>query len=146
MWISIQFVYRYTFLCLHDKPYAARRVTWTVTAISFIWGIVGVYMIYKMNHADEGGTSQEQGIHAFELNGFDMSHKPVVVGSHIKHWVLKCWIAMWNVSCLTSIFLVAVLEVKIKRYVDNMGGVAHQSTRKMHKDFHRALLAMVRNE
>ncbi|KAH7716632.1 hypothetical protein AAVH_15915 [Aphelenchoides avenae] len=111
-------------------------------AISFIWGIVGVYMIYKMNHAGVGGTSQEQGIHAFELNGFDMSHKPVVVGSHIKHWVLKCWIAMWNVSCLTSIFLVAVLEVKIKRYVDNMGGVAHQSTRKMHRDFHRALLAM----
>ncbi|KAH7710499.1 hypothetical protein AAVH_22203 [Aphelenchoides avenae] len=110
--------------------------------ISVIWGIVGVNMCYKMSHAGAGGTSQEQGLHAFELNDFDMSHKPVVVGSHIKHWVLKCWIAMWNISCLTSIFLVAVLEIKIKRYVDNMGEASHQGTRKMHRDFHRALLAM----
>ncbi|KAH7716633.1 hypothetical protein AAVH_15916 [Aphelenchoides avenae] len=95
-----------------------------------------------MSHDGAGGTSQEQGIHAFELNDFDMSHKPVVTGSHIKHWVLKCWILMWVGSCVINITSVTVAEIKIKRYVDNMGEVSHQGTRKMHRDFHRALLAM----
>ncbi|KAH7709308.1 7TM GPCR protein [Aphelenchoides avenae] len=142
MWIAIQFVYRYAFLCLRDKMEQARRIVWSVIVISIIWGIAGIYMCYKMSHQGEGGTSQAQGIHALELNDWDLSHKPIVVGSHITHWVLKAWISMWTVSCLGSTAIVAIFELKIKKYFDAMGAASHTGTRKMHRDFHRALMAM----
>lgn len=51
---------------------------------------------------------------------------------------------MWSVSCVGGSIVVITFETKIKRHFDSMGSsMSHNSTRKMHKDFHRALLAMV---
>ena len=50
---------------------------------------------------------------------------------------------MWSVTCVGGAICVAVSETKITRHMAAMGDMSHDNTRRMHKDFHRALLAMV---
>lgn len=54
------------------------------------------------------------------------------------------WIALWALACFISIAIVAVSERKIVKNFSAMGNAVHEKTRRMHKEFHKALLAMVR--
>ncbi|KAH7701306.1 CRE-STR-2 protein [Aphelenchoides avenae] len=142
MWISIQFVCRYAFLCLQDRYEDAKRIVRIVVVLSVIWGVVGTYVCYIYSHPS--ADFQQWGEQVFQLNNWETGSKiPVVVGSHISGWLLPGWIAMWSVSCVGGSVVVIIFEMKIKRHFDSMGSnMSHNSTRKMHKDFHRALLAM----
>ncbi|KAH7709032.1 hypothetical protein AAVH_23701 [Aphelenchoides avenae] len=141
MWISIQFVCRYAYLCLRERAADAKCVVRIVAALSAVWAFVGTYMCYTYSHPEPG--FQEKGLYALRLNKWDIAgHIPVVVGSHNSEWRLPAWIAMWSVSCVGGAIVVAVSETKIRRHFASIGNVSHNNTRRMHKDFHRALLAM----
>ncbi|KAH7714681.1 hypothetical protein AAVH_17939 [Aphelenchoides avenae] len=50
---------------------------------------------------------------------------------------------MWVITCFSAIIIVAIVEKLITNHIDRIGNTSHSSTRKLHKDFHRALLAML---
>ncbi|KAH7719727.1 hypothetical protein AAVH_12844 [Aphelenchoides avenae] len=56
--------------------------------------------------------------------------------------MLQLYLVMWFCTCNFAISIVAIVEVLITRYFSRIGNNSHQSTKKLHKDFHRALLAM----
>ncbi|KAH7671529.1 hypothetical protein AAVH_42671, partial [Aphelenchoides avenae] len=136
MWIVIQFVYRYSFLCLQGSERKAerRRIYYILVAVCVLWVTTGASLIYVYN-------GKEQNREALELNHWDIARLPVVVGAHITNWRMKAWIAFWGVSCTTSMIVVGIFEMKIKRHFDTLE-IVHENTRKIQKDFHRALLAM----
>ncbi|KAH7708529.1 hypothetical protein AAVH_24208 [Aphelenchoides avenae] len=76
------------------------------------------------------------------MNHWNTSQTPVVMGTHADQWLFTAWILFWTTACTISMVVVALFEVKIKRHLGAMGSATHDATRKMHKEFHRALLAM----
>ncbi|KAI1693625.1 serpentine type 7TM GPCR chemoreceptor srd domain-containing protein [Ditylenchus destructor] len=52
------------------------------------------------------------------------------------------WLSLWTFTCTASIFIVIWCEKKIVKNVSQFGQATHSNTRRMHKEFHRALLAM----
>ncbi|KAH7696729.1 hypothetical protein AAVH_36200, partial [Aphelenchoides avenae] len=69
MWISIQFVCRYAYLCLRERVADAKRIVRIVAALSVVWGVVGTYMCYLYSHP----AFQERGLHALRLNEWDIA-------------------------------------------------------------------------
>lgn len=77
--------------------------------------------------------------------GTDSDLFPAIVPAPLqREWKMQLFIGMWFVTCIGAIVVVAIVEMKIASHFVGMGSTSHSSTRKMHKDFHRALLAMVR--
>lgn len=57
---------------------------------------------------------------------------------------MKLWIAMWLVTCFGTTMIVIVIELQIRASIrSQVDTLTHGSTKRMHSDFHRALLAMV---
>ncbi|KAH7708775.1 hypothetical protein AAVH_23969 [Aphelenchoides avenae] len=113
-------------------------------------------MTHVYAYRDKG--FQEQGRHVLAVNEWDVSDYIVTIGAKLvgssrdldiedgivqSEWMLQYFLLMWFCTCFLAISIVIVVEFKIKAYFSSIGGVSHQSTKKLHKDFHRALLAMV---
>ncbi|KAH7719722.1 SRJ-4 protein [Aphelenchoides avenae] len=140
MWIPVQFVYRYTFICLRENKEKARKIN-ALTALGTItWVCVGFVVCWIYSHREKG--FQEQGRHVLAVNEWDVSDYTITVGSKLSEWMLQLYLVMWFCTCNFAISIVAIVEVLITRYFSRIGNNSHQSTKKLHKDFHRALLAM----
>ncbi|KAH7706294.1 hypothetical protein AAVH_26486 [Aphelenchoides avenae] len=97
-------------------------------------------MTWIYSHREKG--FQEQGRHVLAVNEWDVSDYTITVGSKLSEWMLQYYLGMWFCTCLFAISIVTIVEVLIKSYFASIGNTSHQSTKKLHKDFHRALLAM----
>ncbi|KAH7712523.1 7TM GPCR protein [Aphelenchoides avenae] len=137
MWVVIQFVYRYVYLCLRQNQSDKKEwILRTLAVICLVWATLGFLVIYLL-------CSSSVGHETLELNHWHANPKALVIGAHIDSWLLRAWIALWTFSCTSSIIAVAIFETKIKRHFNALRNtVSHDRTRQMHKDFHRALLAM----
>ncbi|KAH7711609.1 hypothetical protein AAVH_21077 [Aphelenchoides avenae] len=138
MWIPIQFVYRYTFICLRENASKARLINCITALVSLLWAGVGfvVNYVYSRPYA----SFQAQGSHVLALNFWEVANDTITVGSNLMEAKLQCFLGMWFTTCGCAIVIVVVVEVHIKRFFG--AHAPHQSTKKLHKDFHRALLAM----
>ncbi|KAH7698118.1 hypothetical protein AAVH_34793, partial [Aphelenchoides avenae] len=126
VWIVIQFVYRYTFICLREPHRALekRRTYWFLGAFCKATCATGVSLNYIYCHT-------EYGTEALEMNHWNSSQTPVVMGTHADQWLFTAWILVWTTACTISMVVVALFEVKIKRHLDAMGSATHDATRKM---------------
>lgn len=65
-----------------------------------------------------------------------------VLSSFYKDWKLQDWIALWTVDCMGSTAIVIYCECKIVQFF-RVTNVTNDRTKRLYKEFHRALLAMV---
>ncbi|KAH7710132.1 7TM GPCR protein [Aphelenchoides avenae] len=69
----------------------------------------------------------------------------IVFGGRVDQWNLTAWTAVWTGACIGSIILVVMFEFKMFAHFRHLKDSAQnisENTRKMHRDFHRTLLAM----
>ncbi|KAH7716166.1 hypothetical protein AAVH_16426 [Aphelenchoides avenae] len=87
----------------------------------------------------------EKGLHVLKLNEWPTldlhGREHIPIGAHITDLKLNVWVVHWVGTCFASIIIVVVVELKIVRYLKRTD-ISHDATKKMHKEFHRALLAM----
>jgi hypothetical protein len=57
---------------------------------------------------------------------------------------LIIWVIFWFSTSALGVIIVVFCEYKIFRHLKAFGDATHDQTKRLHKEFHRALLAMVR--
>ncbi|KAH7698829.1 hypothetical protein AAVH_34072, partial [Aphelenchoides avenae] len=87
---------------------------------------------------------QPKGLRILKMNNWplDPGVEPTVFGSYLTDVRLIAWEVLWFISSGGGAIVVVVCEVKIVRYFRVLGNAYHESTRQMHREFHRALMAM----
>ncbi|KAI1697277.1 serpentine type 7TM GPCR chemoreceptor str domain-containing protein [Ditylenchus destructor] len=63
-------------------------------------------------------------------------------GAYFTEWRLILCVLIWTLTCTASIGIVYWCEKKMVMYVKQLGKPTHGNTQRLHKEFHRALLAM----
>lgn len=107
MWIPIQFIYRYTFICLSEtyvqlgaretvmklgllicignfrpqKRARAKRLNTATAACASVWAVVGLAMTYIYSHSYEG--FEAEGRHVLALNKWEVAQGTLIVGSNL---------------------------------------------------------------
>ncbi|KAH7704231.1 hypothetical protein AAVH_28576 [Aphelenchoides avenae] len=100
-------------------------------------------MCYISAHSYEG--YQEPARHALALNEWEVPDDRIIVGFKLNEgWKMLSFVGMWAVTCTAAIVIVVIVEIRITAYFSNLASsnASRSATRKMHQDFHKALLAM----
>ncbi|KAI1698449.1 serpentine type 7TM GPCR chemoreceptor srd domain-containing protein [Ditylenchus destructor] len=136
LWIPIQFVYRYRLLCKEKVGSAYANVS--IITVSLLYSIISLAIIMDFFRVTD---LQAEGQHVLELNQWpaEAAKRKFLVVHQVTNWRTILCIAHWTFTCTASIFIVIWCE---KRIAHEIGQPTHSATRKMHKEFHRALLAM----
>ncbi|KAI1703768.1 serpentine type 7TM GPCR chemoreceptor srd domain-containing protein [Ditylenchus destructor] len=140
LWIPVQFVYRYRLLCKEESTSTkANFVIATVTTIYALVTFVGIASFCQVR--DEFQTN---GQYVLNVNDWPLHNgeKKYFAGSSITEWRMFYWLSLWTVTCSGSVAIVIWCEVKIVKSLNQYGTGTQASTQRMHKEFHRALLAM----
>ncbi|KAH7712264.1 Protein STR-90 [Aphelenchoides avenae] len=141
-WIAAQFVFRFVFLCCRDNIDHAKRIAYVIFAIAVVGNVIAVVEIMYMFHPRTTSPFQAKGLHILSLNGIvSIRRTPIVFGAHMQQLRLQTWIAMWTFTCVSVMVVVIFCEYRIVKNF-RLTGKNHDNTKQMHKEFHRALLAM----
>ncbi|KAH7712874.1 hypothetical protein AAVH_19784 [Aphelenchoides avenae] len=73
---------------------------------------------------------------------FDAEKPPKVFGAYLSDARLVAWEILWFISSGGGAIIVVTCELKIMNRLRSLGGGYHETTRQMHREFHRALMAM----
>ncbi|KAI1711414.1 serpentine type 7TM GPCR chemoreceptor str domain-containing protein [Ditylenchus destructor] len=141
VWIPVQFVYRYRLLCKNNSN--ATKANILIGTVTVLYSIIALFVIYSLCEVRQ--EFQPEAMHVLELNNWPKPKnglRPLFVGSYITHWRMISWLALWITTCSVSIFIVIWCERKIIKHFKRHGNPTHAKTQRMHKEFHRALLAM----
>ncbi|KAI1703019.1 serpentine type 7TM GPCR chemoreceptor srd domain-containing protein [Ditylenchus destructor] len=141
LWIPVQFIYRYRLLCKDDSQ--SIRINVLIVVATAAYSLLALFIIaWVCEYREE---LQPFGQNVFRLNKWPQ-HKN---GRH--QFVFGClvteirgipYMILWAITATASIFIVVWCERKIARHFRQLGRPTHDTTQKMHKEFHRALLAM----
>ncbi|KAI1692747.1 serpentine type 7TM GPCR chemoreceptor srd domain-containing protein [Ditylenchus destructor] len=141
MWIPVQFVYRYLLLCKDNVRSLKTNVL--IASFTIFYLLLCLVIIVIMCEVRE--EYQTVGKHIIEKNGWPMrsDQRPTyVVGSFIKEWRMITFLSLNFITSSFSIVTVIWCEKNISKYFREMGNPTNNTTRRMHTEFHRALLAM----
>ncbi|KAI1694604.1 serpentine type 7TM GPCR chemoreceptor srd domain-containing protein [Ditylenchus destructor] len=140
IWIPVQFIYRYLFLCKANTK--STRSTIFVITIAVAQSAITIFITFCA-FGEVREEFQPIGHHVLELNSWPNPGRIYVLGGHLTEWQLIGCLVSWNITCSGSIFIVAWCEKKIANSFNWLGQHSTNSgTQKMHKEFQRALLAM----
>ncbi|KAH7662572.1 hypothetical protein AAVH_43466, partial [Aphelenchoides avenae] len=124
-------------------PDRGRRIACGIPIAYLSWNAMAMFIGYSMCHSLP--DFNENGLHAFELNQWSTldlnGRQRITMGSHITEWRLQSWIALWTSACVVASSIVFYCEYKIFRHF-RAPDLSHTRTKVVHKEFHRALLAM----
>ncbi|KAI1694681.1 serpentine type 7TM GPCR chemoreceptor srd domain-containing protein [Ditylenchus destructor] len=142
IWIPIQFVYRYFLLCKENVSLKKANVLIAAIAIGYSALMLALIVHFVPIRAE----LQPIGKNILELNEWpkdDISRKFVMV-HHVSEWCTILWVSLWSFTSCASISIVIWCEKGIVKNFKQMGDPTNANTQRMHKEFHRALLAMAR--
>ncbi|KAI1704805.1 serpentine type 7TM GPCR chemoreceptor srd domain-containing protein [Ditylenchus destructor] len=139
LWIPVQFVYRYRLLCKNEHSIKA---TCSIVAIATIYSAVALFVIVSFCEVRE--EFQSDGQLVINLNNWVQPDdtKIFFTGAPIRDWRMIAWLLLWTTTCAGSIVIVIWCEMKIMSNFNQFGKAISVATRRMHKEFNRALLAM----
>ncbi|KAI1695327.1 serpentine type 7TM GPCR chemoreceptor srd domain-containing protein [Ditylenchus destructor] len=141
LWIPVQFVYRYRLLCKENEN--SRQANILIVTVATLYSLIAWFVVSAMCQVRE--EFQAKGEYVLDLNDWpkhDERRITYYVGSYVKDWRMITWLFLWIITCSASIFIVIWCEKRIIKSFKQFGRPTQASTQKMHKDFHRALLAM----
>ncbi|KAH7698953.1 hypothetical protein AAVH_33948, partial [Aphelenchoides avenae] len=120
----------------------AKRIVYIIVAIAVLGNIIAFVEILYMFHPSTVSAFQAKGLHILSLNGIvSIRRTPIVFGAHMRQLRLQTWIAMWTFTCVSVMVVVIFCEYRIVKHF-RLTGKNHDNTKQMHKEFHRAILAM----
>ncbi|KAI1703771.1 serpentine type 7TM GPCR chemoreceptor srd domain-containing protein [Ditylenchus destructor] len=140
IWIPIQFVYRYLLLCKQNISLKKANALIAAIAIGYSALMLALIVYFVPIRAN----LQPIGHNILELNGWpksDITRKFAMV-RHAAEWCTILWVACWSFTSCASISIVIWCEKGIVKTFKQMGDPTNANTQRMHKEFHRALLAM----
>ncbi|KAI1707097.1 serpentine type 7TM GPCR chemoreceptor srd domain-containing protein [Ditylenchus destructor] len=125
-------------------------LSWDTRLTSFIIGFVGIggcIISYLVNSylCEPVEGFQPEGQHVLELIGwpkYENGRYPLTVGSYVTRWRMISSVLLFSFTCTASTIIVIWSEIAITKRFRQMGNPSHNTTRRLHKEFHRALLAM----
>ncbi|KAI1704814.1 GNS1/SUR4 family domain-containing protein [Ditylenchus destructor] len=141
MWIPVQFVYRYRLLCKYNAN--ATRTNILIGAVVTIYSTIAFLTI--KNTCEVHDEYQTMGRRVFDMNNWPKvkdNRQQFTMGSYVTHFRTVSWTILWAFTSFASIIIVIWCEKMISRHFNHMGNPTHRATQRMHKEFHRALLAM----
>ncbi|KAI1703772.1 serpentine type 7TM GPCR chemoreceptor str domain-containing protein [Ditylenchus destructor] len=140
IWIPIQFVYRYLLLC--KENICLKKASTLIAAIAI--GYSALMLALIVYFFEVRTELQSIGQNILELNGWDKSDitKKFLVVHHVADWRTLLWISLWTFSSWSSILIVIWCERGIVKNINQLGNPTTANSQRMHKEFHRALLAM----
>lgn len=140
-----------------------------IALVAALWNVVAFFVIAAMFKPSL--EFQPQGLRGLQLNRWPIENKTVensatfgahLVGKRCRVFLrmalsllsisnsefqssarLIIWEVIWFISSIGGAFVVFRCEALIVRHFRTMGTIQSQHTRRMHQEFHRALLAMV---
>ncbi|KAI1713020.1 serpentine type 7TM GPCR chemoreceptor srd domain-containing protein [Ditylenchus destructor] len=143
LWIPVQFVYRYRLLC-KGRDGSTVGTALVISTIAVLYSMFAAFVIWYMFVTPV--DFQLVGVHrVLDPNFWPRSPDatyPFMFGSFITHSRTISWLLLWTTTCLSSIFIVIWCEKSIVKHFQQFGHLMNKNTQKMHKEFHRALLAM----
>ncbi|KAI1704900.1 serpentine type 7TM GPCR chemoreceptor srd domain-containing protein [Ditylenchus destructor] len=109
--------------------------------VAIIYSIIGLVLIMLFLQPRE--EIQAIGQTVLDLNNWPQNKDGnFFFGAYFPEWRLILWLVLWTLTCTVGIVTVYWYEKKMVMYVKQFGRPTHGDTQKLHKEFHRALLAM----
>ncbi|KAH7711313.1 CRE-STR-45 protein, partial [Aphelenchoides avenae] len=141
LWIPMQFAYRYIVICRLPGAVITKKAC-AVALVGVLWNCVAFSVIFFMFSPPD--DFQTRGLHVLQLNDWPYAVElpPPVFGSYITNVRLIAWLMLWFTSSVAAAIVVVVCEVKMYRFFREYGSTLSEHTRRLQKEFHRALLAM----
>ncbi|KAI1706060.1 serpentine type 7TM GPCR chemoreceptor str domain-containing protein [Ditylenchus destructor] len=138
IWIPVQFVYRYRLLC--KKSGKSIHIDILIISVTITYSIIALKVLASFSEVRD--EYQSIGQHVLGLNNWPSYKYGFIMGGHIKEWRMIAYVLLWTTTSATSIFIVIWCEKMIAKNFNQLCDMSHASTRRMHKEFQRALLAM----
>ncbi|KAH7700529.1 hypothetical protein AAVH_32350, partial [Aphelenchoides avenae] len=119
-----------------------KKLSLIVAVVSLLWNVIGFMVIYAM--FNPSSEFQPEGLRILKMNDWPLDNgvELTVFGAHLTDVRLWAWETLWFISSGGGAIVVIVCEVKIVKYFRVLGNAYHETTRQMHREFHRALMAM----
>ncbi|KAI1704803.1 serpentine type 7TM GPCR chemoreceptor srd domain-containing protein [Ditylenchus destructor] len=139
LWIPVQFIYRYRLLC-KSSEYSTKSNIAIASAI-IVYSVLGIFIMISWCQVRE--EFQPLGQHVLDFNEWpNHGEKIFFTGASIRDWRMVAWLLLWTTTCSGSIAIVIWCEKRIMANFNQFGNPTSAATQRMHKEFHRALLAM----
>ncbi|KAI1699161.1 serpentine type 7TM GPCR chemoreceptor str domain-containing protein [Ditylenchus destructor] len=141
LWIPVQFFYRYLLLCRDNI--LSLKTNILIATFTTLYSLFCLLILVAMDEVRE--EYQTIGKHIIEKNDWPMHNggRPTyVIGSYITEWRMLAYLTIWLITTSLSIGTVVWCEKHILKYFRELGNHTNVTTHRMHKEFHRALLAM----
>ncbi|KAI1699635.1 serpentine type 7TM GPCR chemoreceptor srd domain-containing protein [Ditylenchus destructor] len=138
IWIPMQFIFRYRMFCKDD--HGLSRATIAIITVAAIYSLFALLVFYSVINVRE--EYQPTGQYVLDLYEWTNNTKNFLMGATANDLSLILWLVVWNFSGFGSICIVIWCEMGIVKYLRELGTPTHENTARMHKEFHRALMAM----
>ncbi|KAH7710579.1 7TM GPCR protein [Aphelenchoides avenae] len=141
-WIPAQFCYRYAYICIKDGTKSRRYGLWTVI-VAVAWNF-GVFFGIRAMFSVYTPELHEVGLRILNQSSWPVhpaEPPPIMAVSYLTDARLIAWMTLWTLTCFMSVVIVVICEWKILHHFSTTD-IVNDNTRRMHKEFHRALLAM----
>ncbi|KAI1697197.1 serpentine type 7TM GPCR chemoreceptor str domain-containing protein [Ditylenchus destructor] len=140
VWIPVQFVYRYRLLCKDNA-----KSKFSIIVVAVIYCMVALWIIRK-GFSEVRDEYQLIGQQVLDANNWPSVKHHFFIGRSINDWLMVVYVSLWVLTCCISIGIVVWCERSITKSFNQLSnlskGSANSNTQRMHREFHRALLAM----
>ncbi|KAI1699169.1 serpentine type 7TM GPCR chemoreceptor srd domain-containing protein [Ditylenchus destructor] len=140
--LVVQFIYRYRFMSQHSRPHKDKFAVVKLVVIPLLYtsghAIITIWMAYQPKEFEQVVR------HLMELNHWPIreDQKFYAAGARITDLKTILNTAYYTVSTVGGYVIILWCEYKIIKELNQFGGNMQESTRQLHVEVHRALIAL----
>ncbi|KAI1703370.1 serpentine type 7TM GPCR chemoreceptor srd domain-containing protein [Ditylenchus destructor] len=139
IWIPVQFVYRYRLLCKTSSNLTQTNALIAVVTVAYS----AIAFVVCMGFSEVRDEYQSIGVHVLQLNNWTNRRKVLFMGGHMAEGRMIAYVMLWTTTSCASISIAIWCETMIGKNFKALTRLSHGGAQKMHKEFQKALLAMV---